>query len=376
MVVLAGIMISGSTCTPDCCVPGTSVISADQTALVFEYDGTPVTTNEVIITVAHPSITWKASAPTGWAVMVTTGKVSIAPAAINTDVADKTGIITIQSVNGDILTVKVTQKGAPSITITTQLEFDDALAALAPYSVLNLLGTMTFMLGTGIELNVDVTINGNGATLEAVNPISRGLSLVSPFTAYAPGDNPAILITGGAVVKLNDLTITTKNSTGVPYAKTDGITIMSGELELDQVTFDGIYNQIGVTGIEENGRCITAYGTSKVTVTNSVFKNFNKNGIHMFQSSQVDVSDSSFEGVGTLGIRGQNGIVFNIGFGGQAPSGTITDCDFDGFVFDSVGDDACAVLIFRELVTDVYTQIVDGLGNTYGTNDQDWYVYP
>ena len=123
MVVLAGIMISGSTCTPDCCVPGTSVIAVDQTALVFNFDKTAVTTDVVTITVADPAVTWKATASAGWVVAPGSGIITITPVAENITDADIEGVVTIMAVNGDKATVTVRQTPFlldPAIDVSTE----------------------------------------------------------------------------------------------------------------------------------------------------------------------------------------------------------------------------------------------------------------
>ena len=121
MVVLAGIMISGSTCTPDCCVPGTTLITAvSPTSFTFDWDDTtPCVVTVTVFTPIPPipEVTWQVSAPAGWnvvpaGIITGSGSFTILP-DVNYTGAEKKGTITITTANGDKATVAVTQEGMP-----------------------------------------------------------------------------------------------------------------------------------------------------------------------------------------------------------------------------------------------------------------------
>ena len=365
LFVTAGLMISG--CTIPLCCPE-AVLETSSTALLLDKDGVTPIVPATGITITSTN-SWIAVAPAGWTVVPDHGDpggptlLAITHAA-NTGFTNVVGVIKFLAANGDAVNVTVTMQGVG--TINDQAEFDAAIAALvAPGAyTLDLNGAFApyFDLGAGIEVpgGIDLTINGNGAALNATQ--------VPPTQAAVAngGKNPVIFITGGNVV-LNDLTIST-DGVSAPNP-VDGITIMGGTLEVNNVTFDGIWNAGGLTGIQ-SGRCITAYGTSEITVTNCIFQNFNKNGIHMYDTSKATVSDSQFFGIAANNDIGQNGIVFMVD-GGHTPTGTVTNCSFEDFEC-LLADDAIGVLIYDTLLS--YTGAIDGGGNTYTNCNQTWYI--
>ncbi|MDR2127433.1 MAG: hypothetical protein LBP63_11490 [Prevotellaceae bacterium] len=207
---------------------------------------------------------------------------------------------------------------------------------------------------TNLVISNDVVILGGGAKLSAVSPAAQ--------TVPVNGANPAIFIIEGNVT-LKGLAITTA---GTPLHKSvDGVTILNGTLTVEDVIFDGIIST-NPTG-DQYGRCITAYGNSQLTVTNSIFKRYNKNGIHLYGTSDAQISGCSFIGNNILNVNGQNGIVF-MRNGSNVTTGKVSNCIFKDIIYDSAI--ACAVLIYGTNSNDV----VDGGGNTYDNCDRNWYA--
>ena len=228
-------------------------------------------------------------------------------------------------------------------------------AAVAGDEILLCEGVYT-VSSTYAAINKDLKIKGimNNAVIEAITPAVQTLPGGSD-----KGANPIFFITAGNV-SFENVTFKT-NRTPVQYTPVDGLTITGGSLTLKNVTFDGIYNHEGIEAMQ-HGRCVTVYGaTTRLTVANSTFKNFNKNGIHMMEGNAT-VTNSNFTGSNMMNngaIIGQNGIVFMAG-----TTGTVTGCNFKDFNYDD--DTACGVLDYTVDVA------VDGGGNTYSNNDFNW----
>ena len=117
MVVLAGIMISGSTCTPDCCVPGTSVISVDKTALTYDYEGTLLGTPLTII-VTPASMTIKITGPSWFDVVAMEPSINFG--------GPRSGVATILAANGDMVKITITQEGVSEDPDFQEFPGDDA----------------------------------------------------------------------------------------------------------------------------------------------------------------------------------------------------------------------------------------------------------
>ncbi|MDR3236261.1 MAG: right-handed parallel beta-helix repeat-containing protein [Prevotellaceae bacterium] len=175
----------------------------------------------------------------------------------------------------------------------------------------------TYDIGTGITISKDITLVGTADT-----KISAVLPATQSSTPNTQGKNPALYITGGEVT-LKNITVTTDQTPA--GQEVDGITITAGTLTLDNVTFDGIVNAGGQSGAQF-GRAVTTYGSSVLTVTNSTFKRYNKNGIHAIGSSTVNVSNSTFIGVSPVNdSQAQNGVVFVDSSTGSVTNSSFTD---------------------------------------------------
>ena len=245
--------------------------------------------------------------------------------------------------------------GSVYIGTTKYANIDAALAAAAADDII--------MLGEGVHtvstansvISKNLTIKGivNSAIIEAINPA------VQAAVPAPQGQNPIFLITTGDVTFDNVVFRTDK--TPAPAA-VDGLTIIGGSLTLNNVMFNGIVNKEGITG-SQYGRCVTVYGASTtLTVTNSTFTNFNKNGIHMM-AGDATVTNSNFVGSNlmTNGVTiAQNGIVFMSG-----TSGTVANCSFKNLNYDT--DSACGVYVVTP------GGATDAGGNTYSNNDYNWY---
>ncbi|KAA6300642.1 MAG: hypothetical protein EZS26_003203 [Candidatus Ordinivivax streblomastigis] len=221
------------------------------------------------------------------------------------------------------------------------------------------LGEGTFSIGKGVATakNLSITGSATGTTIiEAIDP--------TKVEGIGNGKYPVICINGENVVTIKNVLISAKNTTG--NEAPDGITIIDGgTLDIDNVTFDGLFHVSGHDGVQ-SGRCITAYGSSKLTVANSTFKRFNKNGIHMNGTSDAKISNSTFIGNGVRGVIGQNGVVFV-----DESKGSVTNCTFSDFVYRDTDhdDDACGVLRFNPSNSSNITLT----NNTYKNNDIDIY---
>ena len=201
-----------------------------------------------------------------------------------------------------------------------------AIAAAAPGAEIQLMAT-TYT--TQLTIDKDIILTGVAGTVFSVTTPAA----VTLPGANTNGKNPVIAIATGADVTIKNVTITTKDT---PTGNlVDGITVLgdNSKLTLDNVIFDGIM-ATNFSGAQ-NGRCVTVYGAGSVlNVTNSTFRNFNKNGIHMMAGT-ANVSASHFTGqdYASTGVNdmatvmaAQNGIVFMDG-----SSGTVTGCDFTNF---------------------------------------------
>ncbi|GHT68158.1 hypothetical protein FACS189452_07290 [Bacteroidia bacterium] len=236
----------------------------------------------------------------------------------------------------------------------------DAIAGAEAGDII-VLGGGEYSVGAGIEIAKNITIRGlglGGAKIEAVSPTDRS-------TAGTQGKNPIFFVTEGDVTFDNVAFSTAQTPTNIPV---DGITITGGTLTLNNVVFDGITNVGGLTG-NQYGRAVTAYGSSEVTVKNSVFKNINKNAIHLLGSAQVKVDNSTFIGSASNPLIAQNGVVFI----GTSTGGTITNSTFKDFTNTHLsGAESCAVLIYDN--TDAAMRVIDDGGNIYSHNQLNWYV--
>ena len=169
--------------------------------------------------------------------------------------------------------------------------------------------------------------------------------LPMPEGAYQ-GQNPSIYINGAYTVTLDGIIITTID-TPATNTRVDGITIDGGaNLTLNNVTIQNIISGNALSG-GQYGRGVTVYGNSTLTVTNSVFSNTNKNGIHVM-SGTATITGSEFSGTVTPTIA-QNGIVF---MGGT--SGSVSGCSFTDFSY--TGDQpasAAGILLYGTPQPDV-----------------------
>ena len=240
------------------------------------------------------------------------------------------------------------------------------IATAAPGSEIQL---MAATYDAQLSIDKEITLIGTTGTIFSVTAPAA----VTLPTASLNGKNPVIAVETGANVTIKNVTITTANTpVNTPV---DGITVLGDAiLTLDEVTFDGII-ATDFSG-NQNGRCVTVYGTGSVlTVTNSTFKNFNKNGIHMMAGT-ANVSDSQFTGqnyestrVNDLGtvMAAQNGVVFMDG-----SKGSVTGCNFTNFKYGPTSD-SMGVLLYQ--LTDP-SVVVDGGDNTYPNCDKEWNIDP
>ena len=150
--------------------------------------------------------------------------------------------------------------------------------------------------------------------------------LPMPEDAYQ-GQNPSIYINGAYTVTLDGIIVTTID-TPATNTRVDGITIDGGaNLTLNNVTIQNIISGNALSG-GQYGRGVTVYGNSTLTVTNSVFSNTNKNGIHVM-SGTANITGSQFSGTVTP-VLAQNGIVFMSGTSGSVTGCTFTDFNYTG----------------------------------------------
>jgi hypothetical protein len=221
-------------------------------------------------------------------------------------------------------------------------------AAISGGGTINLRAT-EYAVGTGITINRTVTINGGGALLSAVSPTTRAVT--------GNGKNPVIFISSGDVI-LKDITISadqTPANNGV-----DGITITGGTLKLENVTIDGILNAGGPSGAQY-GRGVIVYNGTTLNAVNSTFKRFNKNAIHLYDTSSATIDHCTFIGNNKLGLNAQNGVVFM-----ETATGTISNSSFSNIIYD--GETSCAVMLYGGSED----RVTDGGGNTYSNNDRNW----
>jgi len=244
--------------------------------------------------------------------------------------------------------------GSVYIGATKYATIDLALAAAVTGDVITLGRGVHTVSSANAEINKDITIKGivNSAIIEAISPAAQ-------TTPGTQGKNPIFFITAGNVTFENIIFRTNQTPRG---AQVDGITITGGLLILRNVTFDGITSESGISGAQ-HGRCVTVYGAStKLKVTNSTFKNFNKNGIHIIEGNAT-IINSNFIGKNLKNnglITAQNGIVFM-----NAATGIVTNCFLRDFNYNN--DTSCAILDFTD------GMIIDDGGNIYSNNDYNWY---
>ncbi|MDR1055161.1 MAG: right-handed parallel beta-helix repeat-containing protein [Prevotellaceae bacterium] len=251
-----------------------------------------------------------------------------------------------------------------SISYTNPSELLAQLASAGDGDVFNLKAN-DYDIGTGVEIDKSITIQGNGAKIASKSPTNR-------LTPSYHGKNPILYITSTGTVTLKNIVFSTNETPGT--AGVDGITVDgNGKLVLENVVFDGILNVGGFSGAQ-HGRCVTVFGAAELEATNCTFKNFNKNGIHMFASSKATINNCTFIGNGIRDISAQNGIVFMRNTPNDA-YGSVSNSSFSNFICKGnvYPNDACAVMIYDDNSIDNTNPAVTGINNTYNNNDANWY---
>ena len=282
MVVLAGIMISGSTCTPDCCVPGTTLITAvSPTSFTFDWDDT--TPGVVTVTVFTPippipAVTWQATAPAGWnvapaGVQTGSGTFTILPDVNNTG-AEKKGIITITTANGDKATVAVTQSAnlvseavadnlaeihdivEENMTGVNGVGAGSAAAVAAPIAP----PYYTPVIGGLTAAPTTVVLNGRTLVPDEI-PLSVGFNHFVKFYEYAYDSEVLYIAT-----TLLDFEGTSGNITLVVDGETYtlGYTASPNTLVIDDITFVGLPNGSGTYPTSPTSTCV--YNSTTKTV--------------------------------------------------------------------------------------------------------------
>ena len=197
----------------------------------------------------------------------------------------------------------------------------EAMAAANCVGALLPAGTYTDRLTIAKDFSIKSYNNA-----QVIVSVAAPEELPMPEGAYQ-GQNPAIYINGAYTVTLDGIIVTTID-TPTTNTRVDGITIDGGaNLTLNNVTIQNIISGNALSG-GQYGRGVTVYGNSTLTVTNSVFSNNNKDGIHVM-SGTATVTGSQFSGTETP-VLAQNGIVFMSGTSGSVTGCTFTDFNYTG----------------------------------------------
>lgn len=295
------------------------------------------------------------SIPLGWTATVdnAAGKINLTSPA--------------SAANIDLLVVATTNTGNSAsywITVSTySVDLQALIDGTADGGTL-VLDKPEYLSTGGVVIDKNITISSSvGSKILVSEPVSRTPAEVPFAVGRLDGKNPAILITGDVTVNLSGIAL----SAVAPYhISVDGITLVGGTLNLDEVAIDGIgYIQpdgsLLLTG-DQYGRGVTVYNGT-LNVTNSIFRNINKNSIHV-QSGNATIDGSTFQGNNTPGIIAQNGAVFMPG-----TSGSVSNSSFTGFrYFDDTHPDQ-SVAVYP---VDGTASVTDGGGNSFADNDIDW----
>jgi len=246
MVVLAGIMISGSTCTPDCCVPGTMVIAVNGTALEYDYDATLLVGAPLVITVEPEfAALLKVTGP-NWFNLTT-----MLPS--ENFGGSRSGTITILAANGDKLTVSVKQKAAPiedvlsdqavlvfglRITATPTPNWGTSAPGLlidadnfegdAVYTAFDFSGLYTPVFGDLTAEPDDVILNGGLLDPDLETYISIGLNYFVKVHPYIYKDG---------ILYVSTLLLMFEGANGPITLKVDGVTTVLPFEALDHTMF-------------------------------------------------------------------------------------------------------------------------------------------
>ena len=211
-------------------------------------------------------------------------------------------------------------------------------------------GTLELPAGTykaNLSLDKNVTIKGeDGQEVEiyAANPET----ITIPGQVANVGAAPAVAVTGNVTVNMENVTISTNQTTGNLF---DGITVMNGAtLNLTNVTFDGIMQAQGLTGVQ-TGRCITVYGGATLNADGCTFKNYNKNAVDVVDGI-AHLSNCTVIGSGinktanpeqaAAGLAAQNGFVFR-----DNSTGSVTDCHFSNITYYYNNASSAAILLYQ-----------------------------
>lgn len=226
--------------------------------------------------------------------------------------------------------------------------------------------TMDCTTNTTIMVPTGFTLNGNGHTITAIDPVPTDPT-PAPFLG-------AVVMNAGA----------TANVTNVMITGDLGTACQGGATRLRGILLDGASGSITATtvthikrgasnGCQEGNaievRSCDGAGTQTATIDNSTVSDYQKTGILANCDVVVSVTANTVQGVGPVDYIAQNGVQIGFGASGEVSGNTISDNFYTGCSNRDAAKTGCTPFVSAGLLLfDIDPSTVRRSNNMYRNN--------